>query len=203
MNALLETIALLEVPEKVLFRLPEIMRDIKRGLPIFVCENEMDAQEMVKNGFSATCNGTGKWQENYNETLRGADVALLVNKDAAELIGSKLNGIAKSVRILELPDVNGTQVKDAHDFFVAGGDSGMVQDLFDAAKCELSPMAARVARPLSEFIHHKNNDPDELLKHRFLCRLGTLLLCGPTGIGKSALSLQCAILWALGRPCFG
>ena len=47
------------------------------------------------------------------------------------------------------------------------------------------------------------NDPNELLRHRFLCRGGGLLLVGPTGIGKSSFGMQCAILWALGRDCFG
>lgn len=44
---------------------------------------------------------------------------------------------------------------------------------------------------------------DELLRHRFLCRGGGLLLVGPTGIGKSSLSMQAMICWALGRPAFG
>lgn len=30
-----------------------------------------------------------------------------------------------------------------------------------------------------------------------------MLLVGPSGIGKSSLSMQCMILWALGRECFG
>ena len=47
------------------------------------------------------------------------------------------------------------------------------------------------------------NDPNELLKHRFLCRGGGMLLIGHTGIGKSAFALQCAILWSLGREAFG
>ncbi len=47
------------------------------------------------------------------------------------------------------------------------------------------------------------NDPNELLKHRFLCRGGAMLLLGPTGIGKSAFAIQCAILWSLGREAFG
>ena len=46
-------------------------------------------------------------------------------------------------------------------------------------------------------------DPDELLKDRFLCRGGGLLLVGPTGIGKSSLSSQAAASWALGRDFFG
>lgn len=47
------------------------------------------------------------------------------------------------------------------------------------------------------------NDPNELLKHRFLCRGGAILLVGPTGIGKSSFALQCAVLWSLGREAFG
>ena len=48
-----------------------------------------------------------------------------------------------------------------------------------------------------------DNDPNELLKHRFLCRGGAILLVGPTGIGKSSFALQCAVLWSLGREAFG
>jgi hypothetical protein len=59
------------------------------------------------------------------------------------------------------------------------------------------------ARKLTELVLPADGDPNELLKHRFLCRGGGLLLCGPTGIGKSAFELQCAIQWARGRPCFG
>ena len=47
------------------------------------------------------------------------------------------------------------------------------------------------------------NDPDELLQDRFLCRGGMGLICGPTGIGKSAFVMQGAIKWAVGKPFFG
>lgn len=56
---------------------------------------------------------------------------------------------------------------------------------------------------LSEFPLPPKGDPEELLTHRFLCRGGGLLLVGPTGVGKSTLTLQLLILWALGRPAFG
>jgi len=49
-------------------------------------------------------------------------------------------------------------------------------------------------------------DPDgdeELLKKRFLCRGGGMILVGQTGAGKSTLALQLAILWATGAPCVG
>jgi hypothetical protein len=43
----------------------------------------------------------------------------------------------------------------------------------------------------------------ELLRTRFLCRGGGLLLVGPTGVGKSSLGMQATTCWALGKPCFG
>lgn len=46
-------------------------------------------------------------------------------------------------------------------------------------------------------------DPNELLRHRYLCRRGGLLLVGPTGIGKSSFLMQAAITWALGKTFFG
>lgn len=59
-----------------------------------------------------------------------------------------------------------------------------------------------VACPIGELKIPEQNDPDELLKHRFLCRGGGLLLVGPTGIGKSSFGLQCLALLANGMPAF-
>ena len=46
-------------------------------------------------------------------------------------------------------------------------------------------------------------DPTELLKQRYLCQGGGLLLVGPTGHGKSSLAMQFMIKWALGQPVLG
>ena len=47
------------------------------------------------------------------------------------------------------------------------------------------------------------NDPNELIKHRFLYRGGIALLCGPTGIGKSSFLMQLSIYLAAGLVLFG
>ncbi len=60
-----------------------------------------------------------------------------------------------------------------------------------------------VARTLDTFQRPVANDPEELLKHRFLCRRGGLLLVGQTGMGKSSLAMQLMIKWGLGQSAFG
>jgi hypothetical protein len=125
--------------EKVLFRLPEILRDIATDKFIFICEGEKDALALAEHGISGTCNpgGAGKWQDSFSETLRGCDCVIIADKDApgrahAALVASKLHGVAKAVRVLELPDTNGKPVKDSADFFAAGGDTGRICELADA-----------------------------------------------------------------------
>lgn len=49
----------------------------------------------------------------------------------------------------------------------------------------------------------KSDDENELLKHRFLCRGGGVLLLGQSGIGKSSFIAQIAMCWSLGKPAFG
>lgn len=48
-----------------------------------------------------------------------------------------------------------------------------------------------------------DGDPNELLKFRFLCRGGALLIVGPAGVGKSTLAMQAALCWAIERDFFG
>lgn len=56
---------------------------------------------------------------------------------------------------------------------------------------------------LLDIIRPEGPDPDELLKDRFLCKGGGLLMCGQTGAGKSSFNMQALVSWALGKSCFG
>lgn len=56
---------------------------------------------------------------------------------------------------------------------------------------------------LADFETPRSNDPNELLRRRFLCRGGGLLFVGPTGIGKSSCIMQACCRWAIGQPFFG
>jgi hypothetical protein len=211
---------------KVLFRLPETLAAIKAGLPIYLTAGEKDTLAMVSHGFASTTHPGGedksasKWLDSYTETLRGANVVIVADKDPtgrahAAAVAQKLSGVAATLRVIECPDTNGKPVKDAADFFAAGGEAADLDAIAEAAP-EFVPApitdaapdaktedAPPVARPLSALVRPAQDDARELLRHRYLCRGAWLLLCGPTGIGKSALAMQAAILWALARACFG
>jgi hypothetical protein len=49
----------------------------------------------------------------------------------------------------------------------------------------------------------KTADPTSVLGNRWLCKGGSCLLVAQTGAGKSALTTQAAMSWALGRDFFG
>jgi hypothetical protein len=49
----------------------------------------------------------------------------------------------------------------------------------------------------------RDSDPTTVLGNRWLCRGGSCLLVAQTGAGKSALTTQAAMTWALGRDFFG
>jgi len=126
--------------QRVLFRLPEIIRAIKARLPIYLTEGEKDALAMAKHGFAATCNagGAGKWQDSCTETLKSAEVIIIADKDApgrkhAADVARKLVGVARIVRIIECPDLDGGPIKDAADYFAAGGEAVDLDELAQAA----------------------------------------------------------------------
>lgn len=47
------------------------------------------------------------------------------------------------------------------------------------------------------------NDPDSMIGKRWLCRGGSLIIQGQSGIGKSSFLMQAGMTWALGRDLFG
>lgn len=48
-----------------------------------------------------------------------------------------------------------------------------------------------------------DNDPDCLIGHRWLCKGGSVLWVGESGVGKSVMTTQAAMAWASGSPIFG
>ena len=97
--------------DKIPYRLPEFLAAAPSA-PVFIVEGEKDADNLAKLSFAATCNseGAGKWTRDLNKHFRGRNVIILPDNDLpgrahAESVAASLQGIAASIRIVELPDL--------------------------------------------------------------------------------------------------
>jgi putative DNA primase/helicase len=204
---------------KVLFRLPEIIAAIKAGRPIYLTEGEKDALAMVDHGFAATCNpgGAGKWQDSYTETLRGADVVIVADKDGpgrkhAADVAQTLLGIAANVRVIECPDVDGKSAKDPAAFFELGGQAADLDELaqtapqYEPSKADTTPDDDPAeAKPLpaivdaASFIQEKIETPPELVAG-VLHQGSKLAFGGGSKTFKTWTLLDLALAVATGEP---
>ena len=89
------------------------------------------------------------------------------------------------------------QRQSSLEALLAGINSGEFKRVAETIAAEIP------VRPLADLRSIGQHDESELIKHRFLCRGGGILLAGPTGIGKSSFLMQCLIHWSVGLPCFG
>ncbi len=193
------------------FHLPQLLAAVKGGRPAWIVEGERDVLTMEGQGFAATCNpmGAGKWRAEFSKHLAGADVVIVADKDEpgrkhAQDVAGKLHGTAKTVRVVECPDVGGSHPKDASDDFSAGGDPFSL-DLHAESAPLWTPTKTDgpCARPIGSLVAPSTDDGTTLLGRRWLCRGAGALLIGQSGQGKSSLAMQGGILWSIGRSCFG
>jgi P4 family phage/plasmid primase-like protien len=115
--------------KQVPYRLPELIVAVKAGETVFVVEGEKDVGALVNRGYAATCNagGAGKWRDEFAEHFDGAKaVVVIADKDAAgrahaASVAQKLKPCVRSIKVVELPNIGASPVKDAADYFAVGG----------------------------------------------------------------------------------
>jgi 5S rRNA maturation endonuclease (ribonuclease M5) len=132
--------------ERVLYRLPQIIKAVSEGVTIYVVEGEKDVAALESIGLVATTNsgGAGKWKASYSETLRGAKVVVIADNDVsgvglqhAAKVRESLEGIASATTIITLPNA-----KDSADYIALGATR---EDLEAVVKCGspvIVPMSA-------------------------------------------------------------
>jgi len=94
--------------EPVLYQLPSLMA----ANEVLIVEGEKDVDALIDLGLTATTcpMGAKKWKTEYNEYLRGKDIVLipdndLEGKEHMAQIAISLNGQARSLKLIELPDL--------------------------------------------------------------------------------------------------
>ncbi len=192
--------------QRVLYRLPEVLEAVGRGQTVYIAEGEKDADNMRALGLVATTNpmGAGKWRPEYSETLTGASVIILPDKDDpgkkhAAQVAESLSGKAKSIKIAELP---GEGVKDVTDWLRAGGNKEALERLASEAKAwEPAKRSGFVLTPLGDLL----DEPPEEISYVWADTLpkgGLSLLVAKPKVGKSTLARNLALRIARGDAEF-
>jgi len=124
--------------ERVLYRLPDVVTAIAAKKIIFIVEGEKDVHALQKLGIHATCNsgGAGNWLPQYTESLAGASIIIIADKDKAgrehaQLVAGALHGKASGLRVLELPNRGTNKIKDAYDWVSAGGNLEELREIIN------------------------------------------------------------------------
>lgn len=86
------------------------------------------------------------------------------------------------------------------------GDADELHSLVIAAaeRAREATPGATDGRSIVDFRVPDSRGPDVLIgDNRYLCRGGSMVIVGPSGMGKSSMDLQAAVCWALGKPFLG
>ncbi len=117
-----------------LYHQDKLGQAIDSGTAVYIVEGEKDTDCLWSLGLVATTNsmGAGKWRESYIQALRGADLIIIHDNDTpgrahANKIAQSCFGIAKRIRILELPG----ESKDVSDWLDNDGDIAQLTQLVD------------------------------------------------------------------------
>lgn len=124
--------------ERVPYNLPAVLKAIECSENVYIAEGEKDADELAALGLTATTNsgGAGKWTDRLAAYFKDANAIVLPDndepgKDHAKAVAKSLEGVATSVKLLELPGLDEKQ--DVSDWLAAGGTKATLLELSNAS----------------------------------------------------------------------
>lgn len=193
------------------YNLPAVLKAPKARV-VFIAEGEKDVDNLASIGVLATCNagGAGKWAPELSAFLAGRDVVVVPDNDDAgrkhgQLVASSLLGVAKRVRVVDLPGLGPKQ--DPTDWIASGGDKAALVALAESAPDYVAPVAP--VHPVSAFgaIHWSELDQhatraDWLVEDLFF-QGNAGMIYGASGSGKSFMAVDLGLAVARGVPFLG
>jgi hypothetical protein len=197
----------------VLYRLPQVLRAVAAGEPVFAVEGERDADRLSELGLTATTNpmGAGKWRDAYSETLRGARVVILPDNDNpgrehATQVAQSLRANVASVKVVKLPGL--PEKGDVSDWLDRGGS---VEDLLrmarEAPEWRPSPRQRVAASGQPEIIAAADLMAEDLPPVQWvvpgILPEGVTLLAAKPKLGKTWMALGLSVAVANGGMALG
>jgi len=200
----------LEGVTQVPYRLPELIKGIEDGNLVFIVEGEKDVNNLRQIGINATCNpmGAGKWPDELCPWFVDADVMILPDNDQAgdkhaRLVDRQLTGIARSVRVLDLPGL--PEKGDATDWIEAGGTAGQLLELAVEQSVTMKQRSFKSRFKAMRWgeIEKPGGQEYEWLIDKILTRQEIAVLAGATQTGKSFIALHMCMSIARGTGFMG
>ena len=157
--------------DRLLYRLPDVIRAAQQGETVCIPEGEKDADRLRALGFTATCNsgGAGKWDPAYGAALRGAHVVIFPDNDPpgaahAEVVAQSCAASgAASVKVVPLPGV--PPKGDVSDWLDAGHDADALRGLMKAAPA-WTPTATKPLIVVREALNAVTGEAEAALRAR-------------------------------------
>ena len=197
------------------YNLPAILKN--KDKPIFIVEGEKCADRLIEMGVLATTShgGAGKFRSELAQWFEGRDVVIIPDADEAgerhaQVVISQLVGVSKSVRKVDLPELQAKQ--DIVDWLDAGHTKKELAQLVKQSEI-IADKPAEVPQDIvadapdifptynMEFL--RNMPPVEWLVDGLLTRHGFAIAYGEPGSGKSFLAIDIALSVAYGRAWAG
>lgn len=179
---------------------PYNLSDVLQANEIFLVEGEKDVESLCALGLVGSCNpmGAGKWKDDFNGHFKGRHVVILEDNDDpgrehGAMVAKALYPVAASVKVVNLPEL--PEKGDVSDWIAAGGSKEVLLALADQT-AEWKPSWAMDCVSAADFMKVEivlTPLIDGLLNER-----ESLLVCGPSGLGKSVLTLNMALACGLG-----
>ena len=201
---------------RALFNGDELAKAAKSNTPVFIVEGETDALSFVEVGAVAVSIGgtgaVGKALEAVKQIGSGIYIPCADRDEHGEAAQQKLEtglneivgaAVFKDAPKMLMPDrADGTHPKDANDALREdrAGFAARVAEIVRQAKEQNAPYFTLADVPE---IPPEEKNPRALFKGGYLRKGGGIIAASVAGAGKSTFSIQCALHWVMGMPCFG
>jgi 5S rRNA maturation endonuclease (ribonuclease M5) len=174
---------------------PYNLPEISKAKSIIICEGERDVDNLKNIGLIATCNpmGAGKWKPEYNDHFKGKGVVIIPDNDEPGLkhgqtIARNLNGIAESVKVVQLPGLNDKE--DITDWLNKGGSKeSLIEIIKDVS--EWVPDERKFITSIEDILT-EDTEPITWIVEEFLPEGGITLLTAPPSHYKTFMALALA-----------
>jgi 5S rRNA maturation endonuclease (ribonuclease M5) len=186
---------------RVLYRLAEVQGAVVSKKPIWVVEGEKDADRLHRMGLCATTNpgGAGKWLPHHTDTVAGAELHIVADKDEP--------GRNHAIQIRDACTPRGCRVtiweaatgKDVSDHLNAGH---RIDELVPWGETPPDPNENLRLINWDKF-WTEDHDIEQWAVYPLIPAGRTISLYAPAKAGKSTIVLACVAAAVAGKPVLG